>query len=387
MKQLTNYEGLHCANCGASMQGEFCHECGQSIHSVIRPVHSMLEDTLDIVLHVDGRVVHTIPPLLVRPGFLTLEYFSGRRTRYVAPFRLMFVLCLLAFFVSHFVFEDINLQIETDTTVTVAAFRQAQTPAEVQQALQNQLEAMNASEQEATMPTMATKALDASKQALRQQADLRLHELGATAATGQLAQPLTMSVAGKPLDQRWDPQKDPIALRWLPDFANRRLQQMALHMRANIDALSDRDPANKAEAIERIKAGVFGALPQTMFVLIPVFAVLLKLVYLSRRRLYMEHLIVALHSHAFLFLTLLLAMSVHLLARWLTPHAAWLGSAMGWLETGLCLWVPVYLLIMQKRIYRQGWPITTVKYLVAGWCYVNLLALALAAATLLGMAH
>ena len=39
-----------------------------------------------------------------------------------------------------------------------------------------------------------------------------------------------------------------------------------------------------------------------MFVLIPLFALLLKLFYVFRRRLYMEHLIVALHSHAFLFL-------------------------------------------------------------------------------------
>ena len=44
MKQLTSYEGLHCANCGAAMQGEFCHECGQSIKSVIQPVSHMLED-------------------------------------------------------------------------------------------------------------------------------------------------------------------------------------------------------------------------------------------------------------------------------------------------------------------------------------------------------
>ena len=80
------------------MQGEYCHACGQSIHSVIKPIHGMLEDTLDIVFHVDGRVLHTLPPLFARPGFLTLEYFSGWRVRYIAPFRLMFVLSLLAFF-------------------------------------------------------------------------------------------------------------------------------------------------------------------------------------------------------------------------------------------------------------------------------------------------
>jgi hypothetical protein len=99
MKQLTSYEGQHCANCGTAMQGEFCHECGQSIHSVLKPMHGMIEETVETLLHIDGRIVHTLPPLLLKPGFLTLEYFSGRRVRYIAPFRLMFVLCVLAFFV------------------------------------------------------------------------------------------------------------------------------------------------------------------------------------------------------------------------------------------------------------------------------------------------
>ena len=111
MNKLTSYVGQHCANCGAAMQGEFCHECGQSIHSVLKPIHGMLEDTMDIVFHVDGRLVHTIPPLLVKPGFLTLEYFSGRRVRYIAPFRLMFVLSLLAFFMIHLQLDSLSNKI------------------------------------------------------------------------------------------------------------------------------------------------------------------------------------------------------------------------------------------------------------------------------------
>ena len=38
----------------------------------------------------------------------------------------------------------------------------------------------------------------------------------------------------------------------------------------------------------------------------PLFALLLKIFYIFKRRLYMEHLIVALHSHSFIFLSLLL---------------------------------------------------------------------------------
>ena len=43
---------------------------------------------------------------------------------------------------------------------------------------------------------------------------------------------------------------------------------------------------------------LFNVLPQTLIVLMPIFALMLKIAYWFKRRLYMEHLIVALHSHA-----------------------------------------------------------------------------------------
>ncbi len=60
-------------------------------------------------------------------------------------------------------------------------------------------------------------------------------------------------------------------------------------------------------------AGRLSVLPQTLFVLMPLFAVLLKITYIFKWRLYMEHLIVALHSHAFVFQSLLLIMLLGLL--------------------------------------------------------------------------
>ena len=112
MKDLISYEGALCANCQAPLQGEYCHHCGQSVHSVLRPVHGLFEEFFETFLHIDGRILHTLPALFLKPGFLTLEYFSGRRVRYIAPFRLMFVLCLLAFFVLHLATDVIAQRIE-----------------------------------------------------------------------------------------------------------------------------------------------------------------------------------------------------------------------------------------------------------------------------------
>src|SRR3954449_11380141 len=87
-----------CANCGARMHGPYCYACGQPEKGMIRQLASVMSDVLDTIFNIDSRVFRSMFPLYFRPGFLTLEYFAGRRVRYVTPFRLFFFLCLIAFF-------------------------------------------------------------------------------------------------------------------------------------------------------------------------------------------------------------------------------------------------------------------------------------------------
>lgn len=386
MKQLKSYEGLHCANCGATMQGEFCHECGQSIHSVLKPMHHMLEETVETVLHIDGRIVHTLPPLLLKPGFLTMEYFSGRRVRYIAPFRLMFVLCLLSFFVAHLAINQISAKVATSqgpkVTVTGETFGDADTPKKVRKVLKSQLKTLP---HIAAYGVLSQHQLELAAENMQQQANTRLLELGAAPMpAASVAANLEAAVrhSGEP-----DPEFQPTHISWLPAAVNTRLTLLGHQIHNNWRTFKDGDPAARAEAKQRMINGVFGTLPATMFVLIPVFAGLLKLFYLFRRRLYMEHLIVALHSHAFMFLGLLLIILTGMLSTWLRPHAAWTGYALGLIQGLLMLWIPAYLLIMQKRMYHQGWPMTVLKFWFVGWCYFWLLTFALTVAAALGMAH
>jgi len=119
--------------------------------------------------------------------------------------------------------------------------------------------------------------------------------------------------------------------------------------------------------------------PSTLFVLMPIFALMLKIMYALKRRLYMEHLIVALHSHAFLCLSLLLMFLVMAAQDAVAPRAHGLFHLA---EVALWIWMPTYLLIMQKRVYGQGWTMTVLKYCILGFCYFVLLSLG-AAFTLL----
>ena len=387
MKSLASHEGMHCANCGTPLVGAFCHECGQSVHSVLKPVHHMVEETVETVLHIDSRILHTLPPLLLKPGFLTLEYFAGRRVRYIAPFRLMFVLCLLCFFTLHLatsaaIKRDVEQHQQHVLLDHGNDFAQATSAQEVRALLDAKDNALDAV-QTFGSDAMAAQA-EQAKQRLHDAANRRLVELHAPplpASSSTVAAPAVRTTGSG------HAAVSPVRIDWLPGFVNSGLTATLQHIQDNWHAFRHGDPTARQAAKERMINGVFGKLPGAMLLLVPAFALLLKLFYVFRRRLYMEHLIVVLHSQAFLFLWLLLCTLLALLADWLQPHAPWIASPLDWLTWILVLWAPVYLLLMQKRIYRQGWPMTLLKYGCIGWCWFWLLVCVLLGATVLGLAH
>lgn len=301
-----------CANCAAPLQGAWCHRCGQHAGETLKPFASMLADAGEAVFNVDSRIFRSLVPLQFRPGFLTLEYFAGRRARYVSPFRLFLFLCLAAFLALRF-----------------------------------------------SLPADA----------------VRGHlELDAPAAGAELAPP---SPAGDgPAADGGGRLLEPHAVAWLPAFANRYFDQLAGRVDVNLRVAAG-EPG-------KFLAGTLGLLPQALFVLVPVFALLLKLAFISRRRLYVEHLIVALHSHAFIFQTLLLLALLALLQR----LSGTLATSRFWdfAGTALWAWIPAYLFLMQKKIYRQGWAGALLAFLLIGSGYLVLLGLAIGAGALAWLA-
>jgi TM2 domain-containing membrane protein YozV len=113
-----------------------------------------------------------------------------------------------------------------------------------------------------------------------------------------------------------------------------------------------------------------------LFILVPVFALMLKLLYLGSGRLYLEHLVVALYSHAFLCLALLAIFSLMLLGDAVSAAAPWATAAIAVLRALVWLWMPVYLYRMQQRVYGERWWLTALKYAALGLAYFFLVGLA-----------
>ena len=401
-----------CENCGAELRGEHCYACGQPTKGLVRHFGSIIGDFVDTVFNIDGRIFRTLGPLLFKPGFLSLEYFAGRRVRYVSPVRLFVFTCLLAFLAS-------RLSVDTGETgdaalerpaieVASSSMLEAKTVAEVEAARDAALaEFDKALKETPNVPGLAI-GLQAARQGIEAEAQRRIRELqqgdaasasetSESAAASTEAAKSTAAATDTPTAEgpseaqaagnralrsslnfgsgTWDPQTNPVKIGWLPELANERLNAWIGR------AL---DNSERVNSNPRLLAGAFlDFLPQTLFVLLPIFALMLKLAYVFKRRLYMEHLIVALHSHAFLSSAVLL-LALATLARSALGEGV-LHSALGWVELALVLWMPLYLLIMQKRVYRQGWILTLLKYSLLGTAYSVLISVGITVTLLISL--
>jgi hypothetical protein len=374
-----------CANCGAPMHGPYCYACGQPEKGMIRQLASVMHDVLDTVFNIDSRVFRSLLPLYFRPGYLTLEYFAGRRVRYVTPFRLFFFLCIVAFFAIQIA---LNLGDEKFTWnhggINGGDVNTAQTVADVEKRSAAELSGIDKALVAPNMPAGTIDSLKKAREKIQKRADDRLAYLKArddARAKGEKPPPdPNMEDEGEiQLDGKtWDPATHPLKVSWLPDFANAEFNDMLVRAKENITA-AKKDPRRLIEA-------VFSRLPWTLGLLMPLFAVLLKIVYIFKRRLYMEHLMVALHSHAFIFMSLLLLAILAMLKKWAlasAPGVEWLISL---LRDAVWIWLPIYLFLMQKRVYRQGWIMTTIKYSIVGICYTIIITFGIVGALLASLA-
>jgi hypothetical protein len=88
-----------CSNCGETLQPRFayCPACGQQTGRRIVPFATLAKEFVEDYFSFDSKILRSLYPLLLRPGFLTNEFLRGRRARYIPPLRMYLTISLLAF--------------------------------------------------------------------------------------------------------------------------------------------------------------------------------------------------------------------------------------------------------------------------------------------------
>ncbi|WP_444887893.1 DUF3667 domain-containing protein [Microbulbifer sp. JMSA008] len=374
-----------CANCETELLGPHCYKCGQPVKGMVRHFSSIIGDFFDTLLAFDSRTWKTVPSLFFRPGFLTTEYFSGRRVRYVSPVRLFIFLCITSFFVT---------QINSDWAINFGGNKPVVVDTEsaergLDQAVEN-LKDLQKKHAEDNLVVINLEEVESDLVEERIEIKTGLDELntdldkvnvnlnGVTGASKQSEYFTKDAIASGLNETITEIDEEFFQVGWIPDSLENWVNKKVDSAHKNVERVTE-DP-------NRLKKAFLGALPSTLIIMLPIFAMMLWVAYIFKRRLYMEHLIVALHSHAFICLSILTANLFYSASEKFSDYNV-ISSLFDNLFFLLIIWVPIYLFLMQKRIYQQGWLITLCKYSFLGGAYLILLALGAALTVLWSLAE
>ncbi|MGI8891572.1 MAG: DUF3667 domain-containing protein [Chthoniobacterales bacterium] len=312
----------HCENCGSALTGRYCAQCGQPAIDYRRSFPSLLADAADAFFNFDARYFQSFAWLLVKPWRLTNEFIEGKRARHVHPLRVYLIASVIFFLVVNYLAKDSHLQTKTEGDQANFGIVRG-TPV--------------AGPSVASTPTPLATVTPAASARPRFSLDLRdtqaAREKRGFAATFDNAD-------NKP---------------GLGGWIERRARE-------KLGPTGDRG--------DLFLRGVIQNLAPMVLCCIPLFALVLKILYVFKRRFYIEHLVFALHTHAFIFLSTVIIIGIgFLLALQSTVLTAVFCPLLS------CV-VIVQLLFAIRRVYRQNWFATIVKFLLGSWIYCVLLSLA-----------
>jgi hypothetical protein len=89
-----------CLNCGATVQLDYCPECGQRAIDPDPTLRQFMQELAAELLNWDGKLLATFRMLFTKPGRLTQEYLVGRRVSFISPLRVYLTCSVLYFFVA-----------------------------------------------------------------------------------------------------------------------------------------------------------------------------------------------------------------------------------------------------------------------------------------------
>jgi hypothetical protein len=327
----------HCENCGAQLTGPYCAKCGQPAIDYRRSFRHVIVDILDSFLNWDSKFFATIGLLIAKPWRLTNEFLAGKRIRYVHPLRLYLLASILFFFAANYSAKSIHLRPSNlstkDRAQLEAELKNENIPPEARSKIQR---ALNLS----PSPSPAAQA--------DEKASPKPEEPGAS-DQGDFGPLLQMG-----------PEKPSTPFeKWMETRAKEKIGEHG----------------SKAQLF---LSTVINNLPYMMLCCIPLFAFVLKILYIRRKIFYIDHLIYALHIHTFAYVGSMLIVLITLgLNRMAPPLLA------GWIIGLLWLAFAIQILLSIRRVYRQGWFFSTFKFFIGGFIYLIVLSLALAATFLI----
>ena len=299
----------HFENCGTPLSGPFCHHCGQHDIDFHRSFGHMFLDALENFFHFDAKLFRNIVTLLFRPGRLTAGFNAGKRAAQMPPLRLYIFVSVLFFFFSFLGRKDTDLFV---SDAPAAALNDPVAKKQITDAVA-EIKARKAA-RKAAAPVSATPEEEKNKQL-------------------RTANPTGLNVAAG--------EKD-----------NTELERY----------LTEKGKYAVAHQHEMAEA-FFHALPKMLLICLPFFALYTRVLFRKSGQVYLQHLVVALHFHTFIFLWRMFADGWVFLVHFLSPTLA---AVLGF---GANLWLVVYVFLMLRHLFQNSRWLTFFKTLGLAGAY------------------
>ncbi|MEJ5961745.1 DUF3667 domain-containing protein [Pedobacter immunditicola] len=303
----------NCLNCGHQVEEYYCPHCGQENLELKEDALHMITHTIADYFHFDSKFFGTMWPLLFKPGFLSQQFVAGKRVAFIHPIRLYIFISIVFFLIilssSHQ--PEVELKSGTPATTAAATLPDDSLTKARKQELRETLKSLPINEQ--TKDSLVNELLTDS----------------------QLTKELTDTTARRSFSTKsdWFTAKDAS----IADYEKRQLS-LPKAERDNLfqNYLNKKSIRMKSfpDAEERIKKQILSNIPKLMFVLLPLFALILKLVYWTTKKYYYEHLIYSFHVHSALFLSVLATIFL----QWLTGFFFDISTLLTWLCIIYMLW-------------------------------------------------
>ncbi|QHS57272.1 DUF3667 domain-containing protein [Mucilaginibacter sp. 14171R-50] len=298
-------QGNDCLNCGTDLQGKFCHNCGQENLEMKESFGHMITHAVSDYFHFDDQFFHTLNPLLFKPGKLTNEYLAGRRAQYLHPVK-MYIFISLVFFLLFFQNKKHNILTVRDSKQNESVLSDSLKKA-VKKDINNDKH-LTPQQKDAISEKLTTKN-DSSNNTAAKKVKKKSDGDGNFTVFGSNANEKTY--------EEYLANQSKLAPGERDNFIERYFVKKGY------------DWKNQGKnATEIFIEGFKHNIPKMMFLLLPLFALILKIAFWKNRKLYVEHLIYSIHLHCFLFLflTVVLIISMILPASWDTVMD-WVGIA------------------------------------------------------------
>ena len=399
-----------CENCDTALTGEYCSQCGQHAIDYHRSLTRLAIDAADSLLNWDTKFLNTLVVLLLRPWRLTNDFNAGRRVRYVHPLRLYLLASIAFFLLAKLVHlnpnDTIQLSADDRAQIATALSKLTGTESPLTPEQRSRIEAARArwaapetipdakarAKLERAMmrlPRFAEKKQLTPKDAAKIEAALRRIEAAvpptppqapdaaAAASPPAITPPTAPAPPAMPQPSgsaaaRARPRPAPIIQFDSDETGSGNNSPFGKWLEERIKLKIGEDGTNAQLFLETLRNNI----PTMMLFCIPLFALVLKILYVRQRRFYIEHLVYALHIHSFVYVAVIAISFVSIgLERSLAALQAPVTLLLSFTVAGLVF-------VSIRRVYRQGWTMTVLKFFVGAVAYLFVLIAAITATAL-----